>query len=131
VAGVAEGDALDGAGVRALAAAGFEIGFHTLRHEPLPTVDDAELARALEDGRAQLEQVAGQPLKMLAYPHGRADAREARAVRAAGYMCAFTGRPAAVRADDDPFLLGRIEPSFASVEVLEAQLGRALQAARR
>ena len=125
------GAALDAAGARALAEAGFEIGFHTLRHEPLLTVDDAELARALDDGRAQLEQVAGRPLQMLAYPHGRADVREARAVRAAGYVCAFTGRPEAVRADDDPYLLGRIEPSFESVEVLEAQLGRALQAARR
>jgi peptidoglycan/xylan/chitin deacetylase (PgdA/CDA1 family) len=125
------GTPLDASGARALAEAGFEIGFHTLRHEPLPTVDDAELARALGDGRAQLEQVVGHPLKMLAYPHGRADTREARAVRAAGYACAFTGRPEAVRADDDPFLLGRIEPSFESVEVLEAQLGRALRATRR
>jgi len=125
------GTALDASGVRALAEAGFEIGFHTLRHEPLPTVADAELSRALEDGRARLEQVAGQPLKMLAYPHGRAGTREARAVRAAGYVCAFTGRPEAVRADDDPFLLGRIEPSFESVEVFEAQLGRALRATRR
>jgi peptidoglycan/xylan/chitin deacetylase (PgdA/CDA1 family) len=124
------GTALDAGGVSALADAGFEIGFHTLGHEPLPTVGDAELARALDDGRAQLERVAGQPLKMLAYPHGRADAREALAVQAAGYACAFTGRPEAVRADDDPFLLGRIEPSFESVEVFEAQLGRALRAAR-
>jgi peptidoglycan/xylan/chitin deacetylase (PgdA/CDA1 family) len=125
------GAVLDASGARALAEAGFEIGFHTLRHEPLPTVDDVELARALEDGRAQLEQIAGQPLKMLAYPHGHADNREARAVRAAGYVCAFTGRPEAVRADADPFLLGRIEPSFESVEILEAQLGRALRAVRR
>ena len=130
IAGPEVGTALDDADVRALAAAGFEIGFHTLRHEPLPTVDDTELARALDDGRARLEQAAGRPLRMLAYPHGRADAREARAARAAGYACAFTGRPVAVRADDDPFLLGRIEPSFESVEVLEAQLGRALRAAR-
>ncbi len=130
VAGGAGGAPLDAEGVRLLAAAGYEIGFHTLWHESLPTLDAAELAQALADGRAQLEQVVGRPLRMLAYPHGRAADREARAARDAGYACAFTGRPEALRADGNPFLLGRIEPSFDSVEVFEAQLGRALQAAR-
>ena len=124
------GTSLDAAGVRALAEAGFEIGFHTCRHEPLPTLDDAELERALEDGRARLEGATERPLRMLAYPHGRAGAREAEAARKAGFVCAFTGRPTAVRGDDDPFLLGRIEPSFDGVDVFEAQLGRALLAAR-
>lgn len=129
-AGAATGAPLDAEGVRRLVAAGYEIGFHTLRHESLPTLDGAELAQALEEGRAQLEKVTGRPVRMLAYPHGRAADREARAARAAGYACAFTGRPEALRADGNPFLLGRIEPSFDSVEVFEAQLGRALQAAR-
>jgi peptidoglycan/xylan/chitin deacetylase (PgdA/CDA1 family) len=131
VVGPPVGRSLDGADIRALAAAGFEIGFHTLRHEPLPTLDDAQLARALEDGRAQLEHVVGRPVRTFAYPHGRAAAREAGAAHAAGYSCAFTGRPEAVRMGDDPHLLGRIEPSFESMEVFEAQLGRALKSARR
>ncbi len=50
------GRALDSAAmssedVRALATAGFEIGFHTLGHARLPLLTDPELEGALRDGR--------------------------------------------------------------------------------
>ena len=44
--------------VRTLADAGFEVGFHTLRHDPLPQLDDEALRRAMVDGRAELEGAA-------------------------------------------------------------------------
>jgi peptidoglycan/xylan/chitin deacetylase (PgdA/CDA1 family) len=97
-------------GVRDLAAAGMTLGFHTLEHPLLPALDDEGLAGALSTGRAELAAVAGQALTLLAYPHGKADARVARAARAAGYRAAWTGWPRPVRAGDDPFLLGRWEP---------------------
>jgi peptidoglycan/xylan/chitin deacetylase (PgdA/CDA1 family) len=97
------------ADVEALAAAGHEIGFHTLRHDVLPTLDDAELDAALRDGRKALERSAGRTLAAIAYPHGRADARVAAAARRAGYEYGFTGVPAAVRPQSDPLLLPRID----------------------
>jgi peptidoglycan/xylan/chitin deacetylase (PgdA/CDA1 family) len=100
--------------VRQLAGAGFEIGSHTLRHDFLPGLDDAALARAMADGRDRLAAIAGRELRTIAYPHGAADRRVAAAARAAGYTTGFTTLPVAVLSGDDPLLLGRLEPSFAS-----------------
>jgi peptidoglycan/xylan/chitin deacetylase (PgdA/CDA1 family) len=97
-------------GIRALATAGMTVGFHTLDHPLLPVLDDEGLAAALRIGRAELAAVVGRPLTLLAYPHGKADTRVARAARAAGYRAAWTGWPRPVGAGDDPLLLGRWEP---------------------
>jgi peptidoglycan/xylan/chitin deacetylase (PgdA/CDA1 family) len=101
--------------VRVLAEAGFEIGFHTRRHYWLPGLDDEALARAMDEGRAEIEEAAGQRLTMIAYPHGGGDPRVAAAAQRAGYELGFITGDAAVEADAEPLLLGRIEPSFASV----------------
>jgi peptidoglycan/xylan/chitin deacetylase (PgdA/CDA1 family) len=100
--------------VSELTAAGFEIGWHTLRHDYLPSLGDAELARAMVDGRHRLEAIAGRSVRAIAYPHGAADRRVAAAARAAGYTTGFTTLPVAALPGDDPLLLGRLEPSFAS-----------------
>lgn len=101
-------------GLRRLAASGFEIGFHTRRHDVLPALGDAELAEAMRVGRSELKDVVG-PLRTISYPHGLADARVAAAARAAGFEAGFTGLPAAVTSGSDPHLLGRVSPSYASV----------------
>lgn len=95
--------------VRALVQAGFEIGFHTRDHRPLPELADDELARALDDGRAALEAATGRPLTAIAYPHGRADARVVAAARAAGYADGFGGPDRSITARSDRLLLGRAE----------------------
>lgn len=90
--------------------AGMAVGFHTLHHRPLLGLSDAEVDDALQEGREALEAVIAAPLRMFAYPHGKADARVARRVRLAGYAGAWTGRPRPVAPEDDPHLLGRWEP---------------------
>jgi peptidoglycan/xylan/chitin deacetylase (PgdA/CDA1 family) len=95
--------------VGALAGAGFEIGFHTREHPPLPELGDDALARALDDGRSALAAAAGRPLRTIAYPHGRADERVAAAARAAGYSDGFGGPGRSVTACSDRLLLGRTE----------------------
>ena len=95
--------------VRALARAGFEIGFHTRDHRPLPELADDELVLALDEGRAALEAAAGRPLTTIAYPHGRADERVAAAARAAGYTDGFAGPGRSITARSDRLLLGRAE----------------------
>jgi peptidoglycan/xylan/chitin deacetylase (PgdA/CDA1 family) len=117
---------LRAADIRALVAAGSEIGFHTLRHDPLPSLDDESLAQAMRQGRSRLEEVLGQEITTIAYPHGRADLRVGAAARAAGYAFGFTGTIEAVRPTSDPLLLGRVDASYRSVGHLALQLVRAL-----
>jgi len=117
--------------VRALAEAGFEIGFHTRRHDRLPPLSDALLRDALSDGRDALEAAAACRLTMIAYPHGRADQRIAGAARAAGFEVGFTGAGEAVTARSDALLLSRIEPSFTDLASFAGQLVDALLRAQR
>jgi peptidoglycan/xylan/chitin deacetylase (PgdA/CDA1 family) len=116
--------------VRALVEAGMSIGFHTRHHHHLPSLGVRELAAAFEEGRAELERVAGRRLTLVAYPHGAADGRVAEAAREAGFEIGYTGAPKAVQAIDNPLLLGRLEPSHRSVAHLALQLVAALLRAR-
>jgi peptidoglycan/xylan/chitin deacetylase (PgdA/CDA1 family) len=104
-------DGLRARDVEALVAAGFDVGFHTLRHDALTTLPDAELGDALVDGRQQLAAVVGKPLELISYPHGKADARVATEARTAGYRLGFTTNRRIVTADTDPLLAPRVPPA--------------------
>jgi peptidoglycan/xylan/chitin deacetylase (PgdA/CDA1 family) len=112
--------------VHALVERGFGIGFHTLRHHRLTTLDDDSLEIALSEGRRELEEAAGEPIVTLAYPHGRADSRVAEAARAGGFRLGVTGGYEAVVPESDPMLLGRIEPTLGSHGRFAVQVARAL-----
>ena len=85
------------------------VGFHTVAHPVLPLLGPADRRRALTEGRDALQDLTGQPLAVLAYPHGRADAGTAADARAAGYRAAWTGAGWAVSARSDRWRLGRWE----------------------
>ena len=120
------GAALTQTDLRNIASAGFEIGFHTKGHHILPQLDDADLERALIDGKGELEEVVERPVTLIAYPHGKADGRVASAARAAGYRVGFRASNRAIHADANPLLLDRIVPSRWSKTELRASLARAL-----
>ena len=121
---------LRAAQVRAPVDAGFEIGFHTRRHDLLPILEDDALAAALSDGRAELEELAGRPLEAVAYPYGGVDARVAEAARAAGFRYGFTCHVEAVGTGTDPLLIGRVDEVFDSTGRFAFRLLRRLWAAR-
>ncbi len=100
-------------GVRALADGGCAIGFHTIDHDPLPTLSDAELARAVSEGRERLAEAAGHPVDLIAYPHGKADERVAAAARGAGFRRGYITGRRSVTTDADPLLLPRVAPPAA------------------
>ena len=108
--------------VRALAGAGFEIGFHTLRHDALPTLDDAALEHAMTAGRDELAAAAGSPPTVIAYPHGQVDERVPAAARRAGYAAGYTTSGAVVRSQDDRYLLGRWTPPDTTLAAFEVAL---------
>jgi peptidoglycan/xylan/chitin deacetylase (PgdA/CDA1 family) len=108
--------------VASLAAAGFEIGFHTLRHDALPALDETSLELALHEGRAALEEASGRPLTAISYPHGKADARVGRAAKHAGFEQGFTGIARAVTPSSDPLLLPRVEVPHPTLDDFALQI---------
>jgi peptidoglycan/xylan/chitin deacetylase (PgdA/CDA1 family) len=109
---------LDSADIAALTDANMSIGFHTLGHVVLPTLDEASLRREVVAGRDALEAAASQRISTFAYPHGKANAGAAAAVRDAGYRAAVTGHPHPITWRSDPLLLGRWEPGPLNVDEL-------------
>jgi peptidoglycan/xylan/chitin deacetylase (PgdA/CDA1 family) len=108
--------------VRALTAAGMTVGFHTFRHDPLTGLTDAQLAEAMELGRAELAEAAGAPVDVIGYPHGRSDERVAAAAAAAGFRIGYSTRRAPVTPSSNPLLLGRFGPSLRSVGAMALEL---------
>ena len=76
---------LDADGVRGVAAAGHEVGSHTLTHPRLAGADAATLAAEIGDSRRVLQDVLQAEVTGFCYPYGSFDAAAADAVRAAGY----------------------------------------------
>lgn len=71
--------------LRQLAAEGHEIGSHSISHEILPLLDDAELEREVHGSKKQLESILDRPVTSFCYPNGDYDARTIEAVKASGY----------------------------------------------
>jgi peptidoglycan/xylan/chitin deacetylase (PgdA/CDA1 family) len=117
---------MDAQEIRALAAAGHEIGFHTRAHETLTTVRGDALAAAMQDGLAELADAAGAPVRAIAYPGGEADAAVVQAAREAGFERGYSTVPAAYAPELDPLWIGRVYPSHDSAARTLLALGRAL-----
>jgi peptidoglycan/xylan/chitin deacetylase (PgdA/CDA1 family) len=115
--------------VRRLAEAGLGIGFHTLRHDPLPSLPDHELDGALREGRAELAAAARASIDLVAYPHGKADDRVAAAAREARFAAAFTTSPGVASPATDPYRVPRVVPA-SSAGAFALQLGRVLSGRR-
>lgn len=113
---------LDREDIAALASAAMTVGFHTVDHDMLPGLDDDRLLDAVSRGRGDLAAVTGQPVQFFAYPFGQSDHRCAAAVRRAGFLAAFTGRPAPWQRAVHPYDVGRWEPGAICVEDLVAKL---------
>jgi peptidoglycan/xylan/chitin deacetylase (PgdA/CDA1 family) len=100
---------LDAEGLKALAAAGIEIGSHSVTHPQLTKVGDEEVVTEVGDSAEQIA-AAGLPRpRAFAYPHGEWDGRGTAAAAAAGYAAAFTIDHGRVRRDSNRFALPRVE----------------------
>jgi peptidoglycan/xylan/chitin deacetylase (PgdA/CDA1 family) len=121
---------LDTDGVGALASRGFEIGFHTRRHDDLLGLDAGALPTALVAGRDELERAAGRPVEVISYPHGRANATVAAHAAGAGFLAAYVADGRAVSPRSDRHLLGRRYPARGSIAAFSLDIVRALAAAR-
>jgi peptidoglycan/xylan/chitin deacetylase (PgdA/CDA1 family) len=79
---------VDAAEVRALHAAGVEIGAHTVSHPDLTELPQQAALEELRVSKAALEDVLGVAVPTLAYPFGRATPQTIEAAREAGFTAA-------------------------------------------
>ena len=69
---------------------GIEIGAHSVTHQSLPTLSDAELEHEVVESRAIIKKSSGVCPRFFAYPYGHWDSRVRDRVRSAGYLAGLT-----------------------------------------
>jgi peptidoglycan/xylan/chitin deacetylase (PgdA/CDA1 family) len=106
--GVPPSPLMDADGVRAWAAAGHEVGSHTLNHPVLPRISPELAVNEIRDSRDALEQIAGVPVRAFCYPYGKFTPALADIVREAGYDSATTTARGLARLGDDSYALPRV-----------------------
>ncbi|RBY74861.1 polysaccharide deacetylase family protein [Blastococcus sp. TF02-09] len=115
--------------VRAVAAAGHEVGSHSTSHAHLAGLDPAALREEVTGSRLALEEVLGGPVDGFCYPYGDFDEAAARAARDAGYDHACVTRDYSVA---DRFTIPRFYVGQQDTGPrLAAKLGRHLLARAR
>ena len=78
-------------GVRALRAAGMEIGSHSVDHARLADLSDQRVREELVASKRALEEQLHAPVDLLAYPYNSVRRRVRDAAEAAGYRIAVSG----------------------------------------
>jgi GT2 family glycosyltransferase/peptidoglycan/xylan/chitin deacetylase (PgdA/CDA1 family) len=100
---------LDSEGLRALAAAGVEVGSHGMNHRQLTKLSPAEAASEIRDSAAALEALGLPRPRTFSYPHGECNAEIEAMVRESGYEAAFTVTAGRIERGGDRYALPRIE----------------------
>lgn len=108
--------------LKALRAAGTEIGSHTLHHRALPDLPAGERLRDLAMSKEGLEWRLDAPVRFLAYPFGSYDADTIAALKAAGYRAAASTRLGLNNPGDDLYALKRINIPRSRWGMLEFRL---------
>jgi len=100
--------------VRALHAAGMEIGAHTVNHPILAEIPLARARHEMEASRARLELITGAPVRLFAYPNGspRRDyhVEHVALARTLGFDAAVSTAWGAARSGDDLHQIPRFTP---------------------
>jgi peptidoglycan/xylan/chitin deacetylase (PgdA/CDA1 family) len=90
MAAAAEARMMNEVELRELAAAGFEIGAHSVTHSDLSRLDYEACFREMTESRRTLEQLIGAPVRTFAYPYCRYGLAAVAAARASGFSAAVT-----------------------------------------
>lgn len=106
--GVAPSALMSADQIRQWAAAGMEVGSHTVDHLNLPDLTLLQVQQQLVESKLQLEALSGQPVTAFCYPYGHENSQLRQCVAAAGYTNATTTAAGLARYDDDPFGLPRV-----------------------
>ena len=93
--------------IKELAAAGNEIGSHTVTHPSLEKLSSGKLETELVDSKAALEKLTGRAVISLCYPAGKFSDVVEKAVEQAGYKTAVTTAAWKPFSTDKPFEVPR------------------------
>ena len=97
--------------LRDLAAAGWELGAHTMTHPDLSALDYDACRREIEDSQQALERIAGVQVETFAYPWGRYGPAALAAVQDAGLLAAVTtGSGSWSRYEMTRAMIGALDP---------------------
>lgn len=104
--------------LRELAAAGVEIGNHSVNHSHLPDVSDQQLVAEFADSNQTFQKELGFVPRLVAYPFGEFGVREQHAAEAAGFDAAFGQHSGVAYANADLYALPRfaLNEHFGSLE---------------
>lgn len=106
--GVPEAPLLAPGEIREMGSAGIAFGSHTLTHASLPGLSGDELERELRGSKERIEEITGEPVWAFSYPYSHTDARVRKAVRDAGYACAFAVNSGPLTPWEDPWEIRRV-----------------------
>ncbi len=115
--------------VRELAAAGMEIGSHTVNHPILSRIGEKEMRFEIAESKALLESKLRQPVTSFCYPNGKRgdfSARAKKIVQEAAYKSAVTTEVGYLTAETDCFEIPRFYTSIQNTATfsLKILLGR-------
>jgi peptidoglycan/xylan/chitin deacetylase (PgdA/CDA1 family) len=113
---IGNGVTMDWRQIRALHAAGMEIGSHTLTHRPPSTLADKELRYELSESRRILEDGLGAPVTSISSPTGFFNPRMCKLAQEVGYRSLCIGRIALVSDNGDLYALNRVAIKRAMTE---------------
>ncbi|SMC73467.1 Polysaccharide deacetylase [Pedobacter nyackensis] len=87
----------------------FTIGAHTMTHPFLPDFPYNYQKSEIQGGITHLEELTGNPIKYLAYPHGGRDQNTLDILAESGVGLAFTTDPQHFKADTDKLTIPRFQ----------------------
>jgi peptidoglycan/xylan/chitin deacetylase (PgdA/CDA1 family) len=102
----------DAGALRALVAAGWEIGAHGVAHRPLGEASAGEVRAELASSREALEKATGAAVTSFAWPYGSVPRDPYGVLAETGYAAAFTTRVAAIAADTHPLSIPRVDAHY-------------------
>lgn len=94
--------------VRLVAAAGIEIGGHSMTHPELDTLTAAEALDEIGGSRRRLEDILAAPVRSFAYPHGYNSSQTQEIVRKVGYRSAVRVRHALSERNEARYGMSRL-----------------------
>lgn len=108
VKGIPASDLMSINEMRNWAAAGHEVGSHTLDHEHLPTLAPDTAMHQIRQSKVELERLLDSEVSAFCYPYGDETPALRLMVQSAGYLNATTTQRGLARQSDDIFGIPRV-----------------------